>query len=150
MLKILLAIDESKYSQAALQRVIDQNRPQETEVRVVHVTEPITFIYPPEMAAEYAPTPQLVALRNEQLKDAESLVVQAAAKLRAAGFQAETEVFEGDIRSEILDLAQKWPADLIVVGSHGRKGLERFLMGSVSEFVARHAPCSVEIVRLAA
>lgn len=149
-MKILLAIDDSKYSEAALQRVIAQNRPQETEVRVVHVTEPITFLYPPEMAAEYAPTPQLASLREEQLRAAEALLAGAAAKLRAAGFTAETAVYEGEIRSEIIDLAEKWPADLIVLGSHGRKGLDRFLMGSVSEFVARHARCSVEIIRLAA
>jgi nucleotide-binding universal stress UspA family protein len=48
----------------------------------------------------------------------------------------------------ILDTAAKWHADLIVIGSHGRKGLDRFLLGSVSEAVARHAPCSVQIVRV--
>jgi len=49
----------------------------------------------------------------------------------------------------IIDDAKKWGADLIVVGSHGRTGLDRFLLGSVSEAVARHAACSVEIVRAA-
>lgn len=48
----------------------------------------------------------------------------------------------------ILDCATEWRADLIVVGSHGRKGVTRFVLGSVSEAVARHAHCSVEIARL--
>ena len=54
----------------------------------------------------------------------------------------------GDAKSRILDVAEEWHADLIVLGSHGRKGVNRFLMGSVSEAVARHACCSVEIVRV--
>jgi nucleotide-binding universal stress UspA family protein len=47
----------------------------------------------------------------------------------------------------ILDCATKWKADLIVVGSHGKNGIQRLLLGSVSEYVATHAKCSVEIVR---
>ena len=72
----------------------------------------------------------------------------ATVKIREAGFQVDTAVYEGAARAEILDASAQWHADLIVVGSHGRKGLDRFLLGSVSEFVARHAPCSVEIVRM--
>ena len=53
----------------------------------------------------------------------------------------------GDIRDTIIDAAAEWRADLIVVGSHGQRGIQRFLLGSVAEFVARHAKCSVEIVR---
>ena len=53
----------------------------------------------------------------------------------------------GDPRTIILDTAEDWQADLIAVGSHGRTGLDRLLMGSVSEAVAVHAHCSVEVVR---
>jgi len=53
----------------------------------------------------------------------------------------------GDPRAVILDAARAWPADLIVLGSHGRRGLDRFLMGSVAESVAIHAHCSVEVIR---
>ena len=53
----------------------------------------------------------------------------------------------GDPRSVLLDLADSWKADLIVMGSHGRHGLDRLLLGSVSEAVAMHATCSVEVVR---
>jgi len=56
-------------------------------------------------------------------------------------------VTENEIRIGILDAAREWRADLIVLGSRGEKGLRRFLLGSVAEFVARHAPCSVLIVR---
>ncbi|MGA1999681.1 MAG: universal stress protein [Terriglobales bacterium] len=68
--------------------------------------------------------------------------------LTSAGFRVSTSVAEGNAKSVILDKAAEWHADLIALGSHGRKGLERFLLGSVSEAVARHAPCSVLIVRM--
>ena len=55
---------------------------------------------------------------------------------------------KADPRAAIVDYAANWKADLIVLGSHGRKGLDRFLIGSVAEFVARHAFCSVQIVRI--
>jgi nucleotide-binding universal stress UspA family protein len=53
----------------------------------------------------------------------------------------------GDPRVLTLDHAKEWGADLIVLGSHSRRGLDRMLMGSVSEAVARHAHCSVEVIR---
>jgi len=145
-MKILLAVDDSKFSEAALQLLLTQNHPKSTEVRVVHVVEPMTFLVAPQMTAGYAP--ELDEVRKEQLKHARELVARVAEKLREAGFQADTVVGEGNIRAEIIDLAADWKADLIVMGSHGRRGLDRFLLGSVSEFVARHARCSVEIVRL--
>jgi nucleotide-binding universal stress UspA family protein len=61
----------------------------------------------------------------------------------------DTAVEKGDVRLKIIDSAAEWNADLIVIGSHGRSGIPRLLLGSVAEFVARNALCSVEIVRAA-
>ena len=77
------------------------------------------------------------------------LVSQVADTLRSAGFTVKTVIEEGSAKAIIVDFAAQWPADLIVVGSHGRKGFDRFLLGSVSQAVARHALCSVQIVRVA-
>lgn len=70
-----------------------------------------------------------------------------AIQYRHLGFKAESRVAENEIRTEILDVAEDWHADVIVLGSHGEKGLKKFLMGSVAESVAHHAHCSVQIVR---
>ena len=78
---------------------------------------------------------------------ARELVERIANELRSTGFKVDTAVEVGDIREKIIDSAAEWGADLIVVGSHGRSGIPRLLLGSVAEFVARHAKCSVEIVR---
>jgi nucleotide-binding universal stress UspA family protein len=141
--KILLGIDGSKYSEAALNAVATQFRPQGSEVRVVHVVQPIYVgAPPPQMAPNYAPEVE------GQVKQGEELVKQAKKKLQDAGFKAETAVATGDIREKLIDIAAEWQADLIVVGSHGYSGIRRFLLGSVAEFVARNALCSVEIVRI--
>ena len=140
-MKILVGIEDSKFSEEALRAIAAQFRPQDTQVRVLHVLQPIAFSSPPQMSAGYAP--ELEA----QGKQARELVERAAASLRAAGFQTETAVEKGDIRMRIIDAAAEWRADLIVVGSHGRSAVPRLLLGSVAEFVARNAGCSVEIVR---
>jgi len=143
-MRILLAIDGSSYSEAALQSVIAERRPADGPVRVVCVLQPILATPPPQMASGYAPE-----LEEESVR-ARELVEQAAKRLEQAGFEVDGVVTKGDIRETILDLAEEWKADLIVMGSHGYGPIRRVLLGSVAEFVARHAECSVEIVRAAA
>jgi len=139
-MKILMGIDDSKFSGDVLQAVITQFRPEDIEVRVLHVLQP-SAPAPPQMAPGYAPE------LDDQKKPAHELVERIASELRCGGFKVDTAVEVGDIREKIIDAAEEWRADLIVVGSHGRSGIPRFLLGSVAEFVARHAKCSVEIVR---
>jgi len=141
-MKVLLAIDDSKFSEAATQALIAQARPAETEVRVLHVIESYVFLYEGGYVVDWKPA-------IEQLrKEGEVLLMQTAQALRTASFQVTTAMEEGNPKSVIVDLAAKWPADLVVMGSHGRRALERFLLGSVSEAVVRHAPCSVQVVRI--
>ncbi len=140
-MKILLAVDDSKFSEAALEALLAQFDPQDAEVLILHVVEPIAITAPPQMASGYAPE------LRDQVKESQALVEGMARKLRAAGFRATTAVETGDARERIIDTAERWFADLILLGSHGRRGAARFLLGSVAESVARHAPCSVEIVR---
>lgn len=143
-MNILLPIDGSKFSALAIKAVLAQTKPDHSTLRILHVVEPIPE-YADGLAWGYGlQSPDVLREEREQ---AERLVAQAAQTLREAGFLVETAVEVGDAKAVILDAAEKWPADLIVLGSHGRKGLERFLMGSVSEAVARHALCSVQIVR---
>ena len=141
-MKILLAVDDSMFSDAALQMVIAQIPPQGTEVLVLHVVEPITLSPPPQMSASYAPE------LESRVKDGRELVEREAQRLRAAGFKTDGAVENGDIREKIINAAAEWRADLIVLGSHGPTGVHRFLLGSVAENVARHAACSVQIVRI--
>lgn len=71
----------------------------------------------------------------------------ATKKLGRKGLKDESAVRDGHLRAAIVDEARKWRADLIVLGSHGRTGITRLLLGSVAQSVVSHAPCSVEVVR---
>lgn len=140
-MRILVAVDDSQFSADVLRAVVAQFPTQNAEIRIVHVLQPITAEPPPQMAAGYAPE------LEDQKQQARKLVDDCAAELAKAGFKVEGQVEVGDIRERIIDLAAEWPADLIVLGSHGHSNFRRFLMGSVAESVARNAKCSVEIVR---
>ncbi|MGA7907342.1 MAG: universal stress protein [Candidatus Sulfotelmatobacter sp.] len=141
-MKILFATDNSTFSEAVAKSLAEQFRPQDAEIRVLHVVEPISTSAPPQMSPRYYPE------LEDRLPQAREVVERAAKMLSTAGFRVTTSVTTGDARTVILDAAAEWNADLIVLGSHGRTGLGRFLLGSVSEAVARHARCSVQIVRV--
>jgi nucleotide-binding universal stress UspA family protein len=145
-MKILLAIEGSKFSEAATQAVIARIRPEDAEVVALTVVDLINYFTSEEAAKAYIPN--IEEIRIARLKQASEWVERAAHLLRTAGFKATASVSEGDPKSRIIKTAEEWRADLIVLGSHGRKGFDRALLGSVSEAVARHAPCSVAIVRI--
>lgn len=147
-MKILLAIDDSPHSTAALEGVLSRPWPEGSEFKVVSVVEP----FHPEYAGWHTSyVPLALEAQKELLESTKEMVAEAALQLEAKfGSDLITmEVLEGYIKDKIIETAREWPADLIVMGSHGRRGFTRFLLGSVSEAVVSHAPCSVEIVKLA-
>jgi nucleotide-binding universal stress UspA family protein len=147
-MKILLAIDASTCSEAAVQAVIAQLRPQNAAVRVVHAVTwehiPISLQFARGTEAPHA----YGELRERTLREAVDMVAGAARQPRIAGFSTSTVVQEGDPQQVVLRCAASWQPDLIVVGTHSRTGLDRLVQGSVSEKILRHATCSVEIVRV--
>ena len=145
-MKILLATDGSKFAEAATQSVISLFRTQNVEVLVLQIVEPVVFSTPPQMAAGYAP--EMAPRLQSEIKNARESVSGTVGVLRTAGFNVDSKVVETEIRTGILEAAAEWKADLIVLGSHGERGLRTFFLGSVSESVARHAPCSVLIIRI--
>lgn len=144
-MKILVAVEDSKYADAITQTLLAQAKPGDTQVCVLHVVEPPSLLLGREMGGFEHDLDQAWQARQNQ---AEALVAKTAQMLRSHGLEVTTQVEQGEPKSQIIDTAEKWGADLVVVGSHGRSGLERFLIGSVSDAVARHAPCSVQIVRI--
>jgi nucleotide-binding universal stress UspA family protein len=143
-MKILLAIDDSKYSEDAVEAVAARPWPPDTTVRVLAAAERIT---PPAAELWYDAGGSLERARQEITAHYEELTRRVAESLQGRGLTAETAVRDGDPRSVIVDEAKDWSADLIVVGSHGRTGIKRWLLGSVAQSVVSHAPCSVEVVR---
>jgi nucleotide-binding universal stress UspA family protein len=150
-MKILVATDGSEFSLAAARSVANRPWPEGTVFQILSAQELVVFDtsmagYP--LSAIY-PT----SLLEELMTEARTRTVAAEESTRQILSRAGLKILDpqssqiGDPRTIILDTAQVWPADLIVLGSHGRTGLDRMLMGSVSEAVAIHAHCSVEVIR---
>lgn len=117
-MRILLALDDSTFSEAVIRALIAQAPPKSSEVRVLHVIEPLPAIYG---GSEWGYVMDWQAVTREHRKQAEALMARAAQTLRAAGFEITTAIEEGAPKAVILDVAGKWPANLIMVGSHGRR-----------------------------
>lgn len=148
-MRILLAVDDSEFSKAATEMLMNAIKPEHTEVHIFHVVESIKLMPPAySFGTGVAFAEDYTSILQEWRSQGEALVSRTAKALQAAGFTTKTIVREGDAKTSILEYADEWHPDLIIIGSHGRKGLDRFLLGSVSDAVARHAQCSVQIVRL--
>ena len=134
---ILLATDGSPASEPASEQAIDLATQVRARLLVVSVLS--TASRPSE-----APADPAVADSRDSLTTKAQAIVQRA---KAAGADATFLVWEGDPGEAIVAAADAENADLIVVGSHGRSGVSRFLIGSVSDYVVRHAHCPVMVVR---
>jgi len=146
-MKILLATDGSAHSKVTVERIAGRLFPPKTKVRIVAAYERVSQIESIEsigIAQKY-----YAEAAQHALKSAENAAKNAAKILhkKKPGLIITTAVVEGSPKNVILEEAEKFKADLIVVGSHGNGGIERFLLGSVSQAVSLHAKCSVEIVR---
>jgi nucleotide-binding universal stress UspA family protein len=144
-MKILLAIDGSQHSETAVKELIRRQWPTGTEVRILSVAHPVPLVADPVLV--------LAASHVESLKEERARASRDVAKAadevakNSPSLQVSTQVLEGSPKKGIVEEAERWGADLIFLGSHGYGPLERFLLGSVAQAVAVHAPCSVEIVR---
>lgn len=146
-MRILLAVDGSEYGNAAADAVAARPWPANSVIKVLSAIEPLyyptteTWVLPENYYSE------MEATAKEQAQKAVNRALETLRGNKTGPIEIIGEVKSGAAKEVILDEAKHWDADLIVVGSHGYRALERFLLGSVSNTVALHAPCSVEIVR---
>jgi nucleotide-binding universal stress UspA family protein len=147
-MKILLAVDGSTFSQAAAESMANRPLPPNSEVKIITVIEP----FQPYMAETWAMPADfyddLESSAKARADDDLNKAMKAFQPSENKGVTVTTEAIRGYAKGAIVDEAERWGADLVVVGSHGYTGFRRLLLGSVSQAVASHAPCSVEIVRL--
>jgi nucleotide-binding universal stress UspA family protein len=144
-MRILIPTDGSEFSTAAVKAVAERPWPKGTEVKLISVPEFALWLgeFPHFQLA------QLEELNKSALDAARAAVALGKESLRRAELEVSTDVpveREAPART-ILEEAKEWHADLIVVGSHGRRGFDRIALGSVSESLAMNAHCSVEVVR---
>jgi nucleotide-binding universal stress UspA family protein len=134
--RVLVATDGSKHCRSAVERAIDFSRSYGGEIRAVSIVDvPAEF---------YAEAPQVV---EDMVQKSQGYVEEVKTQAEASGVKAEGFVKEGEPYQAIIDIAKEKDVNIIVMGSHGRTGLKRLLMGSVVEKVIGYAPCPVLIAR---
>lgn len=139
--RILISVDGHPISAHAANVGIELAGRLGAEIAFVHVVDPSSFRAP----QSGVPADELIALAEQD------------GKRLLAGFRQHTPqqsialefVRIGKPATEILKTAKEWPADVIVIGSHGRRGVQRALLGSIAEGVMRHAPCPILVIRAA-
>jgi nucleotide-binding universal stress UspA family protein len=143
--RILVAVDGSKTSDHALQEAIRLAKDQGASLRIVHVidTAPLGW--------DMDPT-QIQEIREILRQVGQNTIEHARATTRSSDIAAEARLVEIDIpgmriASRIAEAAGAWPADLLVIGTHGRRGIDHLLLGSVAEGVVRVAPVPVLLIR---
>ena len=146
-MKILLAVDGSTCSDAAVEAVAKRPWPEKSELKVINVAEP-----PILMGMEpWIASPQYFGTLERSIRETALRVLETAvAKLKTSKFnslQVSSQMIQGSPAQMIVEEAERWGADLIVMGSRGLGAWSRLLLGSVSNSVVHHAKCSVEIIR---
>ena len=139
--KVLCPVDFSEGSKLALDNAADFAKTQKAELLLLHVIEP--FVLPIEYGMSSIPRVEL----DEEAKKGAQEGLRKLADAHLQGLRADALIEFGRAAEAIVSTAQKKGCDLIVISTHGRKGLSRFFIGSTAERVVRLAHCPVLIVR---
>jgi nucleotide-binding universal stress UspA family protein len=141
--RIMVAVDGSETAERGLQEAIRLAKDQQARLAIVHVIDIVIVNGAEEFSETYI---------DSMREYARSVLEQAHKAAQAAGVETEVqspEIFTSGfhVADKIAQLASDWKADLLVVGTHGRRGVQRLLLGSVAERVVRVAPCPLLLVR---
>jgi len=143
--KILVPVDGSPTSNQGLDEAIELAKLTGAKLKLLHVLDLWSFATAPE--AGMGATPELLTLLKE---GGEAILAAARARVEAAGGRAETRLVDslaGRVCDLVIDEATRWGAELIVIGTHGRRGVGRLMLGSDAEQVVRLSPVPVLLVR---
>lgn len=142
-MKIMIAVDGSESSAPVVEFVARTRWPAGSRTLVVSVANAAAGM----VAAPFEAAAASAELEAMDVHEHEELVARASLALSEAGIACETKVVLGDPAKALVQAVRDEGVDLLVVGSHGRTGLTRLLLGSVSAHVVGHAPCSVLVVK---
>ncbi|MCE5337490.1 MAG: universal stress protein [Methanomicrobiaceae archaeon] len=138
--KILVAIDGSEPANRALEAAIEEASVWNAKVHVVYVVESGLFSSLPMDNT-------LEVIYSVLQKEGEEILESARKKADAAGISLTTHLRQGHAGSQIVSLAEELGIDLIVLGSYGKSGVDRLLLGSVTDYVVQNSPITTTVVR---
>lgn len=144
-MKVLVAIEDDQFGNKVVDFILQNKWAPNSKFKVLHVIEPFEL----SAGLDITYMPFLTETMDKARVGAKSLVENLAIKLKNKldPCPVEAKVIEGYAKETLLEEAEKWDADLICVGTHGRKGVSKFLIGSVSNAIVNHAPCAVLVVK---
>jgi nucleotide-binding universal stress UspA family protein len=142
--KILVPVDGSKTAALGLNEAIRLAKNQSARIRLVHIVNELIVVPPDAYSSDFGQVIDMLRTGGQAiLNDAESAV-------RRAGIEVDTALVEamgGHAGNHIVQQAKEWGADLMVCGTHGRRGIRRLVLGSDAEYIVRHTPVPILLVR---
>lgn len=145
-MRILVAIDDSECSNTVIDSVLHSLWPADSLFNVITVVEPLNIQYALSGALYF----EAIAEAQRDFNDQRRKFLDEKAELLKKKFgdkKIASRIIDGDVVTSIIDEASEWDADLIIVGSHGRSGFQKLLLGSTADKVVSRSPCSVQIVK---
>lgn len=143
--QILVAVDGSPTSNRGLQEAIQVARLTHGRIRLIHVIDELSFAIAVDSYGGYA------GEFRESLQEAGTAILQTAKEVvTTAGIESDIVLHDnlsGPVHTQVIAEAEKWPADLIVLGTHGRRGVSHLWLGSSAEKILRSSPVPVLLVR---
>jgi len=148
-LRILVGVDETPASEVVVAALSARHFPPQTQVKLVTATGVFEYFSSDILGSSVAvvPSDTIDELRRTAAEAATAVQEKLLAAYPDWKVTLSREVIEGDPKSVLLDIAEKWPADAIMLGTRDLSGAERFFIGSVSSAIVAHAPCTVEVIR---
>jgi nucleotide-binding universal stress UspA family protein len=141
--RILVPVDGSPTSARGMKEAIKLAREGRTKLRLLYVVEEYAAFAAPELGANVGPLLDALAAAGRKA------LAKIERSARAAGVRPETMLVEdygGRVADAIVQQAKRWRADLIVMGTHGRRGVKRVLLGSDADLVVRYSPVPVLLI----
>lgn len=146
--KMMVAIDESECSHYALEWALRNLRPRRLLLLTVQPLAPLTYLPAGSPLGPSVVSPELIrSVREHQRQLTQALLHKGKAICADHGVDAETVIEVGDPKETISEAAEKLNVDLLILGSHSRGPIQRFFLGSVSNYCTHHAKCPVLVVK---
>lgn len=141
---ILVTLDGSKFAEDALPHATTLAKVFNAPITVIYVIEPVGIYQPPGMVGPVATMPIDYDKINDDAKD---YLAKTVCELKAAGLDARSVLRDGDAASQIIDYSIENGSDLIVMTTHGRSGILRWVYGSVADRILKNAKCPILMIR---
>ena len=144
--KIMLALDGSKVSDSLVNEIIKLTKGEDVNVRIIHVLDE-SFIRYGGPSFDYLSLVAHWRKEGQNILDNAAKIITSQSSIKVETSILELKPLQERVAEVIVEEAKEWPADLLVIGTHGRRGFSRLFLGSVAENIIRIATTPVLLVR---